>query len=1221
MSILRLKIRMGVVAILLCLCAAATVLAQNERIEKTELYAYEIEDFIKGKDIASKLITSSGVDYSESYKVGWDSLNEVFGLEGIGLGFMGDLLEVEAAGKIGDKCGDIGLGLAIIQLGIDIYSGNAGPGVMNFSKSAGFWSIGKFGWQTLKIASIGVQFIDYALNKFGSTAIAAKLEIWNSAFRNYYNNGPGKRSLKQWREIFSKANSQEDIESAIRSHLSKFWDLGHEGLTYATQKTAALGFGEKWLAEPLESEKKAIEDSYMAEILLPYLKPLFYTMAQEAKDAQIKAVQAAYREIVKVLNTTREVQVIALGAKNLVAGLPVNLAEGFMNGTTDANGKCSFKFTVYGLLKHGIKSPAKVTIKIKTEKGEEELSQTADIKKKISTVKFNVGGVADIVGTVTDSREKKPIEGVRVEISKEKKSATTNATGEYRIKDIPDGEYQVTGIKKGYEKKSVQVSVKTEGPSEGKNPEVRADIELVPAAPSVKILFPKNGQLVEDLRPTIKASVEAGAEGLDKSAISMKFDGQAVDFDYNPQSGIVTYTPDLKEDPGTKCRHTVELSAELPGQEKKKVIASCAFTAGIRPQITQLELNKKFFEEPDKEPLFTGQIYDEHSGPDPGTLLVLLDGSPVKAEYGVLSPQWLNIFYFLRGTGMRGGQHTITVSITDNAGIPSRPRTLTFDIPGPNIQLVRPIDAGRVISGEAFALPIRVRNVGNGPAVNLMGMLFCNDRQYATVKNATASFGNLDPAQEATGAPLFNIQTAQNLGNPENGEPVIANFTLRLYQASFPNQFWQEQFSIPIYPGEMLGGTVYVKLIHGTYMKGEWPIHIAFQTVCLTGTGGNFTAISDANGNAVFRNIPPGDYTTYVPAWYTYGVKLGEYIKTVTVVAGQEARATLKGSCPYLYAWDGKEFVKENDIYSTARILARGHNPVVYTPSREEIKDVEYTDYLFLQKKVVPKDNHYVFRLEEIRNEISWTDFVRLMVVDHPKGTKICGDGKGGIYAYGKPVSPVSAFDDKGNNVVDLVKSCDSEGFKAFHESSLTLKFNTGEKIENARLLIRMKGWERVDRAYKPIPAVPPDVQIQTKDENGRWITRRSIFPRNEWDLTIVDMSPFLKGKKEAEVRLYITQCRTDKYHLIDFVGLDTSSLQKMKVTTLELKKAVHSFLGEVTENLSKEDRIYVQTYPQEWMDIYFDKIEEPAEERDFVFVSRGHYLYFDQGSALRLKR
>src|SRR4030042_1275778 len=72
-------------------------------------------------------------------------------------------------------------------------------------------------------------------------------------------------------------------------------------------------------------------------------------------------------------------------------------------------------------------------------------------------------------------------------------------------------------------------------------------------------------------------------------------------------------------------------------------------------------------------------------------------------------------------------------------------------------------------------------------------------------------------------------------------------------------------------------------------------------------------------------------------------------------------------SCPFVYSWDGSEYQLENDIYSVARNAGR-----------------EYTDYLFMQNTIVPKDGVYSFEVREIPSEEAWTDMLKLIVIDHP---------------------------------------------------------------------------------------------------------------------------------------------------------------------------------------------------------------------------------------------
>jgi len=116
-------------------------------------------------------------------------------------------------------------------------------------------------------------------------------------------------------------------------------------------------------------------------------------------------------------------------------------------------------------------------------------------------------------------------------------------------------------------------------------------------------------------------------------------------------------------------------------------------------------------------------------------------------------------------------------------------------------------------------------------------------------------------------------------------------------------------------------------------------------------------------------------------------------------------------SCPFVYSWDGAEYQMENDIYSVGRNAER-----------------EYTDYLFLNKAVVPKDGVYSFEIRELPSEESWTDMLKLITIDHPAGVRVGVDSSGNVHSYANPLPPDSAYDGDGIDVWSLISSRDDKG-------------------------------------------------------------------------------------------------------------------------------------------------------------------------------------------------
>lgn len=94
------------------------------------------------------------------------------------------------------------------------------------------------------------------------------------------------------------------------------------------------------------------------------------------------------------------------------------------------------------------------------------------------------------------------------------------------------------------------------------------------------------------------------------------------------------------------------------------------------------------------------------------------------------------------------------------------------------------------------------------------------------------------------------------------------------------------------------------------------------------------------------------------------------------------------GSCPYLYAWDGKEFKFVTDILGAA--------PLGLPISKTHFIEADPEELLALgsEKQFPPKENAYEIRLTEELREVLYLDEASLVVVDHPAGTLVCPTSK-----------------------------------------------------------------------------------------------------------------------------------------------------------------------------------------------------------------------------------
>lgn len=150
-----------------------------------------------------------------------------------------------------------------------------------------------------------------------------------------------------------------------------------------------------------------------------------------------------------------------------------------------------------------------------------------------------------------------------------------------------------------------------------------------------------------------------------------------------------------------------------------------------------------------------------------------------------------------------------------------------------------------------------------------------------------------------------------------------------------------------------------------------------------------------------------------------------------------EEEQSLKGSCPYLYCWDGEKFAFATDCLWAAPLGLQVAPGVV-------VKDRPW-EYLKVDGDLVqPKDGHYELRITEELWEVAYFDHVQLTAVDHPADVDIWTNEKVGppdlaqprIYAFSKDdlLPLTAALDTNGRDVTDLLSKTDQQYVQGFDE-------------------------------------------------------------------------------------------------------------------------------------------------------------------------------------------
>jgi hypothetical protein len=142
----------------------------------------------------------------------------------------------------------------------------------------------------------------------------------------------------------------------------------------------------------------------------------------------------------------------------------------------------------------------------------------------------------------------------------------------------------------------------------------------------------------------------------------------------------------------------------------------------------------------------------------------------------------------------------------------------------------------------------------------------------------------------------------------------------------------------------------------------------------------------------------------------------------------------LKASCPFLFAYNGKqmEFVKDAVPWGSAiglRINTLGSAQIAATGEWYKIG----------RDQLVPHDGYYDLRITAELWEVYYYDYLELMAVDHPVGTEIFVDErfvipplKLGLTTVATPHEIARAIDDTGQDVTDIVRTLDGKAVSSF---------------------------------------------------------------------------------------------------------------------------------------------------------------------------------------------
>jgi tetratricopeptide (TPR) repeat protein len=307
---------------------------------------------------------------------------------------------------------------------------------------------------------------------------------------------------------------------------------------------------------------------------------------------------------------------------------------------------------------------------------------------------------------------------------------------------------------------------------------------------------------------------------------------------------------------------------------------------------------------------------------------------------------------------------------------------------------------------------------------------------------------------------------------------------------------------------------------------------------------------------------------------WTNGVEQGVVTPQVADCARVDEREGEVGSCPFLYAFDGRTWHFIADCHSGTP-LGLPYADGKYLPPRSD-------ETVFVSgSKVRAVDGVIRLDLAEEFRELFYVDQVVLRAIDHPanarpvlnEGFKVMKFPEFRVYSLGDLRPPRAAHDHQGRDILPRVRARDGDHAVVWkkldgqyaglaYEWSIVLDFGDLSKAE--RILLVMDGWVEFPTASASIAASrsqtvhfkTPAIEVIGPDGKWQLADRDPGFPAGKGKAVLVDLT----GKvptRDGRLRISGTQrIHWDAFQVS--VGPD----RPLRLTTLPLLRADHRFRG-----------------------------------------------------------
>ena len=353
----------------------------------------------------------------------------------------------------------------------------------------------------------------------------------------------------------------------------------------------------------------------------------------------------------------------------------------------------------------------------------------------------------------------------------------------------------------------------------------------------------------------------------------------------------------------------------------------------------------------------------------------------------------------------------------------------------------------------------------------------------------------------------------------------------------------------------------------------------------------------------------------------TLGIVAGVVLVAVVIAAAT------KESCPFVYSWDGAQYVFDAEPYGGA--ITRG---------------LERDDYTVLPNLRRDAGGYRLLVTNEV-NETQMTNLFELWAVDHAPGLRIVPDEWGGLHTLTRPMPPTSAVDQSGRDlamwlsiddrliweplpIADTAGGLRDEIVLTFPRPSGTSRAKLVSRVGTSlwgshmiRALLEIRG-RQVDQWYAQV-----DSSQAAADSVRAWAVREELYGlqvdvegTDGWQPSAIlgGSGPFLA--EERVVPLDLPAALGDSLRIrihpprgfwaLNYLAVDYSPDQAVQIDTLHPRTALAPGGVDLLQVLSAADTLYhamPNTGDRAYVDFAAPAVP-PGKERTVVLHSRGYY-------------